>query len=141
MPAQTRNSARILEREHIAQLEGKALQEQQRQKKRTAPRDCQQCRVYLARRGSKLCAKCHMTDRVAKAEQLVICQGCPCWIPTKTHDRIRWKQGDPLMARWLEKYLEIEEDRSSSYTAARWLQVTGWKGEKGTTDVPRMLDG
>ena|SRR5579862_8139921 len=141
MPIHTRSNTRNAEHQRIAQVEKETLQEKKRQQKRFAERkDCLQCRVNAARSGCNLCVQCHRADGGDKEGALVICQGCPSMIPTKTHDMIRWKQGDQQMVEWLERYLEIEEGPRSSNTAARWLQVTGWKGESGTQHVPRMLD-
>ena len=45
------------------------------------------------------------------------------------------------MVMWLEENLEIIEGKSSSNTAAKWLQVVGWKGEPGSQEESHDLDG
>jgi len=51
------------------------------------------------------------------------------------------KGGDESMVMWLEENLEIIEGKSSSNTAAKWLQVVGWKGEPGSQEESHDLDG
>ena len=45
------------------------------------------------------------------------------------------------MVMWLEENLEIMEGKSSSNTAAKWLQVVGWKSEPGSQEESHDLDG
>ena len=122
-------------------LRKKTKKIRRRKEKRKDGAICEKCEINCARTGCRLCVACFKEDAGDKQEDLVICQGCPSWVPKGTQDDIKWKRGDPGMARWLVVHFEIEERKSSSNTSAKWLQVEGWKDARGTTDVPRQLDG
>ena len=104
------------------------------------PRKCknESCSWQARHRGS-WCETCFDQHFINKTIHPVLCQGCPSFLYSYNHGRIRWSRFRLEVSLWIETNLELVETRPSKHLLP-WIEIAGWKGARNI-DEPRPLSG
>ena len=139
MPKSTRLAKKEAERARVARHRSRALDIAQRGETHSCSKpDCER----PARHRGSLC-EFHYGDNVLDKEQLpLIYQGCPQFLSSYDHHRIRWARYRWEIATWIDQNLELSApEPSRDKRLPEILLVLGWKNaaDDGLHE-PKLLD-
>jgi len=125
-----RTSKRIKERERqTVHSKCQQLRKLDRDRRREPSSCTEPDRKWPARHQGSLCEQ-HYHDRTIDKDELpLIYQGCPQFLPSFNHSRIRWAPFRSAIATWVEQNLQLNEpDVTRNKRLPEILSVRGWKG-------------